>query len=74
MTHITVGVTAREVALVKIASLMPDNGSEEICRKLIIGYIIRGSPVKIWVLIKSISLAKNTMLPDLDWIFLADHV
>lgn len=37
MTHITVGITAREAALVKIASLMPENGSEEICRKLIIG-------------------------------------
>lgn len=36
MTHITAGVIAREVALVEIASLMPENGFEEVCRKLII--------------------------------------
>lgn len=45
---LAVGVMAREVALVKPASLLPGNSSAEICRKLIMGYFIRGSPLKTW--------------------------
>lgn len=73
MTHLTAGAVAGEVALMEIASLMPENGSGEICRKLIIRYFTWVSPVKIWFLIKSISSAKNVMLPDLDLTFLVDH-
>lgn len=68
MTHRTAGLLAREGALVKIASEAwewlqgglwgADNGA----------FHSPGS-LYIWVLIKSISFAKNVMFPDLDLIF-----
>lgn len=70
MTHLTVGLTAREAVLVHIASLAWERLGGALQGADNRAFHCRESPVNSWVLIKSISSAKNVVFPDPDLIFL----